>query len=294
MNTKNDTESIRERLSPEAWRVTQECGTEPPFANRYWDNHEKGFYVDVVSGALLFSSDDKFDSGSGWPSFTRAAVSGAVTERSDRSHGMERIEVRSAGADSHLGHVFDDGPEPTGLRYCINSAALRFIPAVSGSAIFAAGCFWGTEAYFRKIPGVLSVTAGYTGGSRENPSYEDVCGGRTAHVEAVKILFDPERVSYRDLVRHFFRMHDPTTENRQGPDIGDQYRSAIFCMDETQRRDAESVIASLALRYRDPIVTELASVGVFWPAEDYHQAYLEKNPLGYCHVNLSLANLPLD
>lgn len=294
MPRQNENESLRKRLSPEEFRVTQECGTEPPFANRYWDNHEPGFYVDVVSGELLFSSDDKFDSGSGWPSFTRPVDAAAVVERRDGSHGMDRVEIRSARADSHLGHVFDDGPEPTGLRYCVNSAALRFIPRAKGSAILAAGCFWGTEAYFRRLDGVLAVTVGYTGGSRARPTYEDVCAGKTGHAEAVRILFDPERISYRDILRHFFRMHDPTTEDRQGPDVGTQYRSAIFYMDEAQRETAEALIGELGASYSEPIVTEVSPASAFWPAEDYHQDYLGKNPRGYCHVNLSLAARSLD
>ncbi len=121
-------DELRARLTPEQYEVTQRCGTEPPFANAYWNNHEPGIYVDVVSGEPLFSSLDKFDSGSGWPSFTRPLAPASVTERRDRSLGMVRTEVRSAGAGSHLGHVFHDGPGPGGLRYCINSAALRFIP----------------------------------------------------------------------------------------------------------------------------------------------------------------------
>jgi peptide methionine sulfoxide reductase msrA/msrB len=286
----------KKKLSPEEYRVTQESGTEPPFMNRYWDNREPGIYVDVVSGELLFSSDDKFDSPCGWPSFSKPAKADALIDRPDRSHGMERTEVRSASADSHLGHVFDDGPGPSGLRYCINSASLRFIPASECVAVFAAGCFWGTEAYFRLLPGVLDVKAGYSGGREANPSYEAVCSGNTGHAEAVKIYFDPEKASYRDLVRQFFRMHDPTTKDRQGNDVGSQYRSAIFFLGESQRAVAEGVISELeaAGDFEDPIVTELVPFSSFYPAEEYHQRYLGKHPGGYCHVDLSLARRPLD
>jgi peptide methionine sulfoxide reductase msrA/msrB len=283
-------------LTPEQRRVALEGGTEPPFANAYWNNHEPGVYLDVVSGDLLFRSEDKYDSGSGWPSFTKPASSDALVEREDRGHGMVRTEVRAAKSGIHLGHVFDDGPRPRGLRYCMNSAALRFVPEADSTAYFAAGCFWGTEAYFRRVGGVLDATAGYMGGEGEDPDYAEVSTGLTGHAETVRVTFDPARVTYRDLVRHFFRMHDPTTPNRQGNDRGTQYRSAVFYLNELQRETVVEVARELAVlrRYDAPIVTEILPSGEFWPAEEYHQRYLDKNPLGYCHVDLDLADRPLD
>jgi len=128
-STKPSSDELKKKLTPEQFRVTQQCGTEPPFQNQYWDNHKPGIYVDVVSGEPLFTSLDKFDSGSGWPSFTKPIDMNNVAEKNDRTFGMERTEVRSSKSDSHLGHVFDDGPsDKGGLRYCINSASLRFIP----------------------------------------------------------------------------------------------------------------------------------------------------------------------
>jgi peptide methionine sulfoxide reductase msrA/msrB len=303
---------LRKKLSPEQFAVTQQCGTEPPFRNAYWDNHKPGIYVDVVSGEPLFSSLDKFDSGSGWPSFTRPLHDTNVVEKKDLALGMERTEVRSKAADSHLGHVFDDGPaDKGGLRYCINSASLKFIPLeemdqagysqylepfvkaglikapVQETAILAGGCFWGMEEIIRKIPGVIKTTVGYTGGTTADPSYEDVCTGTTGHAEAIQVIFDSSRLSYETLLDYFFRMHDPTTLNRQHNDVGTQYRSAIFYTSESQKQTAAAVKArwDKSGKFNRPITTEITAAGKFYSAEEYHQKYLVKHPGGYtCHV----------
>ena len=154
------------------------------------------------------------------------------------------------------------------------------------TALFAAGCFWGVQAYFDQVPGVVSTTVGYTGGQVAYPTYEQVCFHTTGHAEAVKIVFDPEKVSYPLLLKHFFRMHDATQINRQGPDVGDNYRSAIFYLSDQQKQQAQHIIAELTAdnKFSKPIATEVSKASAFYPAEDYHQKYFEKTGVGACQV----------
>ncbi|MBI2362262.1 MAG: bifunctional methionine sulfoxide reductase B/A protein [Elusimicrobia bacterium] len=299
-------EELKKKLTPLQFEVTQREGTERPFDNPYWDNKRAGLYVDVVSGEPLFSSADKFDSGTGWPSFTRPLVPGNITEKVDKGFFTTRTEVRSKHGDSHLGHVFPDAPEPAGLSDCMNSASLRFIAAedlekegygefkgafakASGrkeTAVLAGGCFWGMEDIIRKLPGVLAVEVGYTGGKADNATYDKVKAGGTGHAEAVLVEFDPALMSYEQLLGYFFRMHDPTTLNRQGNDIGDSYRSAVFYRSDEQRAAAEKVKKAVDAsgKWKKPVVTQVVPFQKWWKAEEYHQDYLQKNPGGYtCH-----------
>jgi peptide methionine sulfoxide reductase msrA/msrB len=317
---KPSAEALKSKLDDLQFKVTQQCGTEPPFRNAYWDNKKPGIYVDIVSGEPLFSSLDKFDSGTGWPSFTKPITGAEIVEKRDGAHGMERVEARSKKADSHLGHVFPDGPRDRGgMRYCINSASLRFVPveemekegygqylepfakaglvktaqattdkptAKTQTATIAGGCFWGMEEIIRKIPGVISTRVGYIGGTTKNPTYKQVCTGTTGHAEAIEISFDPSKITYEKILGYFFRMHDPTTLNQQHNDIGTQYRSAIFYHDDEQKKVAEAVKAKFEKsgRFKKPIVTEITKASTFYVGEDYHQKYLVKNPGGYnCH-----------
>ncbi len=304
---------LRRLLTPEQYRVTQLSGTERPFSGEYDHHFEPGIYVDVVSGRPLFSSLDKYDSGCGWPAFTRPIDDQSVVEKEDATHGMQRTEIRSRKADSHLGHVFEDGPpDAGGLRYCINSAALRFVPLAelaalgygaylqrfveagvtvpetpTETAILAGGCFWGMQDILRSVDGVLETRVGYCGGSVPEATYKRVKQGDTGHAEAIKVVFDPARISYKALLTEwFFRMHDPTTPNRQGNDIGDSYRSAIFVRNDSQQADAQDAIRTMAEsgRWKRPIVTTIEPVKNWSDAEEYHQDYLLKNPGGYtCH-----------
>jgi peptide methionine sulfoxide reductase msrA/msrB len=275
-------------LTPEEKRVILYKGTEAPFTGQYYQHNESGTYTCKRCGAELFRSTDKFDSHCGWPSFDDA-IPGAVKQLPDADGS--RTEIVCAACGGHLGHVFvGEGFTDKNTRHCVNSISLNFAPekkvSTHDTAYFAGGCFWGTEYYFQKAEGVLSTRVGYMGGASEKPSYEEVCSGTTGHAEAVEVVYDPSKTDFETLARLFFEIHDPTQVDRQGPDVGEQYRSVVFYKDDVQLETTKKLIGLLEGKgYR--VATELAKADTFWPAEQYHQDYYTrtgKEP--YCHIYL--------
>lgn len=287
---KTDTE-WQKLLTAEQYRITRKKSTEPAFCGNLYDNKKQGIYSCVCCSLPLFSSNSKFVSGTGWPSFFAPIAEENITTQADLSHDMRGTEILCTRCDAHLGHVFKDGPQPTGLRYCVNSASLVFSEnrALADTtsrikATFGAGCFWGVEAALRKVTGVLSTAVGFMGGTTKNPTYEEVCRGNTGHAEVVQVIYDPAGVTYDELLSVFWDIHDPTTRNRQGPDIGSQYRSVIFFHNDEQEKAASASREELQKsgKFQKPIVTEIEPASEFYKAEEYHQQYLEKQGKNSC------------
>ncbi len=287
-------------LTEEERRVILSKGTEPAFCGNLTDNKMQGVYLCRLCELPLFSSDAKFDSGTGWPSFFAPVDRDHIRYQPDNSHGFASIEILCARCGGHLGHVFEDGPRPTGLRYCLNSVSMEFVekgkglpgaaaPVETKTAYFAGGCFWSVEHALQETPGVVNVVSGFMGGKKPNPTYKGVCYEDTGHAETVMVTYDPARVAYRDLLKTFFWIHDPTQKNRQGPDVGSQYRSAVYTVDEEQAREVKAYIAEIGKEARfkgRAIVTEVRPVseaGKFYPAEAHHQDYHERNG-GVCNL----------
>ena len=268
-------------LTKEEKQVILEKGTERPFSGEYYQHDQPGTYHCKQCNAPLYKSTSKFDAGCGWPSFDDQ-IPGSVTRLRDPDG--RRTEIVCSNCNGHLGHVFlGEGFTQKNTRHCVNSISMVFIPEKRDTAIFAGGCFWGVEHLLQNQPGVISVTSGYTGGSVKDPTYEMVCSGTTGHAEAVEVVFDKNQISFRKLTQLFFEIHDPTQLNRQGPDIGTQYRSEIFFKDQEQRKVAEELKETLKLKGYN-IVTQITPATEFYPAEANHQDYyLRKGTQPYCH-----------
>ena len=277
------------KLTPEEQRVILHKGTEMAFTGKFHNHKEKGTYACKQCGAPLYRSEDKFDSQCGWPSFDDE-IPGAVKRVPD-ADGI-RTEIICANCNGHLGHVFlGEGFTAKNTRHCVNSISMNFIPAdaqvnekaKTEKAYFAGGCFWGMEYFFEKEKGVISTSVGYMGGHLKNPTYSDVCRKNSGHAETMEVLFDLTQTNYETLARLFFEIHDPTQINRQGPDIGDQYRSEIFYVDDEQKQGAEKLIKILKQKGYN-VTTRVTKADTFWEAEKYHQSYYQKNGHEpYCH-----------
>lgn len=274
-------EDWKKRLTPEQYHITRERGTEAPDSSpENCVNFTPGLYTCVCCGNLLFDTKNKYNSRSGWPSFTQPVVNNAVRYMEDKTHGMKRVEVECNVCGAHLGHVFPDGPEPSGLRYCMNSIALVWHESskdILATAVFGGGCFWCTEAIFKTINGVVKIEPGYAGGNIHNPSYKDICTGQTGHAEVIKVTYEPQVIDFATLVRIHLTTHDPTTLNYQGNDKGTQYRSVIFYETDKEKMAALEAIDEIARIYDNPIVTEVKPLKEFYPAEDYHSNYYERH-----------------
>lgn len=274
------------KLTHEEERVIINKGTEAPYTGKYTNYNEDGTYTCKQCDAPLYKSSDKFESNCGWPSFDDE-IEGAIKRIPDADG--RRTEIVCANCGAHLGHVFlGEGYTEKETRHCVNSISLNFIPKQKESefnkAIFAGGCFWGMQYHFDKVKGVKQTKVGYIGGTVDNPTYKEVSYDNTGHAEAIEIEFDPDVVTYEELAKLFFEIHDPTELNRQGPDIGEQYRSEIFYFDDHQKKVAEKLIKVLKNKGYN-VVTKVTKAGEFWDAEDYHQEYYEKkNGTPYCHI----------
>lgn len=272
-------------LTPELRAIIQDKGTEHPFTGEYTDLDQPGTYLCRRCGLALFRAASKFHSGCGWPSFDNEIPGQLIRQGDADGH---RSEILCQRCQAHLGHVFQgEGFTAKNTRHCVNSASLDFVPDLtvmdSEEAVFAAGCFWGVEHYFKQLPGVLKTEVGYMGGRIEHPSYEDVCTGRSGHYEVLRVVYDSSRISYEELAKYFFEIQDPTQKEGQGPDLGEQYQSVIFYYNETQHKIAEQLITQLKMLGYN-IATALKPVQVFWQAEAYHQDYYAKTgKQPYCH-----------
>jgi peptide methionine sulfoxide reductase msrA/msrB len=272
-------------LTPNVLQVVGDKDTEHPFTGIYdtWD--KPGTYLCRQCGLALFRSSTKFHSGCGWPSFDEE-IDQAVLKQPD--FDGQRVEILCQRCHAHLGHEFQgEGYTNKNIRHCVNSLSLDFVDNLTimdtEEGLFAAGCFWGVEYYFKKLPGVLKTEVGYSGGQMLYPSYQKVCEGKTGHLEAIRVLYDPKKITYPQLVQYFFEIHDPEQIDGQGPDKGHQYLSAIFYENPEQQKISQEIIQHL-LEKKYKVSTKIYPATTFWKAEEYHQEYyLKSGKTPYCH-----------
>ena len=271
-------------LTPEILHIVRDKGTEYPFTHEY-QKPQKGTYLCRQCGLALFRGTSQFASSCGWPSFDEE-LGGTVNYLADVD-GL-RTEILCTRCQAHLGHVFK-GEQYTAknTRHCVNGLSLDFVSSETvldtEEALFAAGCFWGVEYYFKNLPGVLKTEVGYSGGHSEEPSYNEICRGDSGHYEVIRVIYDPKIISYTKLCQFFFEIHDFSQSTGQGPDHGEQYLSRIFYYDEQQKKIALDLIEVLKKQGYE-VATHVLTAKTFWPAEDYHQDYYAKNrDKPYCH-----------
>src|SRR5260364_13585 len=267
-------------LPPAILQIVQNKGTEPPFSGTHAPLQEAGTYLCRRCGLALFRTDAQFHSGCGWPSFDQT-IPKTVTQQPD-ADGI-RTELLCARCQAHLGHLFEgEGFTARNLRHCVNTLSLDFV-AHAQVLDTEEAIFGGVEYFLKQRSGVLKTEVGYCGGPLKHPTYEQVCSGQTGHVEAVRVVYDPDTLRFTELVQYFFENHDPTQTDGQGPDIGPQYASVIFYYDDSQRETAAALKNTL-IQKGAPVVTQILPVRPFWPAEDYHQDYCRKHgQTPYCH-----------
>ena len=276
-------------LTPVTRKIICDHATERPNSVAYNTVVVQGTYLCRRCGLALFRANSQFSSGCGWPSFDEG-LAVAVKEIPDPDG--QRMEIQCQRCDGHLGHVFRGEYLTTkNTRFCVNSLALDFVVddkvLDSAEAILAGGCFWGVDYHLSRIPGVINVEVGYCGGRVDNPTYDQVCQGNTGHYEAVRVVFDTAKTTYHTVVKRFFEIHDPTQQTGQGPDVGAQYRSAVFCYNKHQVELVNDLIVELTNNGYH-VVTKVLPVDVFWAAENYHQHYYAKqSKQPYCHQSVS-------
>lgn len=264
-------------LSKEEKQVLINKGTEAPFSGKYNDNEAKGLYVCKMCNAPLYTSEHKFKSTCGWPSFDDE-IEGAIKRIPDTDG--RRTEIVCAKCGGHLGHVFKgEYLTEKNLRHCVNSISMKFIPKGEDTKeeviYLAGGCFWGTEYYYKNLKGVIRTSVGFTGGSKDDPSYNDVSSGTSGHAEVVEVVYNKDEIKVSEIIKLFFEIHDCTQINRQGPDIGEQYRSEIFYTTDKQKEVSEDIIKILISKgYK--VATILTKANKYYKAEDYHQDYYNK------------------